>query len=208
MKMFLAIVLIFLLASFNFSNMSAREEPMSPWQQFKSGVTLDHIVCKSDFQLIIKMEDQSPACVTSQTVQKLIERGWAMSTLPNISTNEQLSNLSSGKCITGNPTFSVDLASFISIQKNASNPSSGKSYYPQMATVMIGINNTVEWINEDNSSSSVTSDDGSFDSGPILPGSDHIWKHKFDCAGTYDYHSESHPWMKGTVIVLPYDKSQ
>jgi plastocyanin len=208
MKIFLAITIIFLLAILNFSNMSTHEEPMSPLQQFKSGVTLDHIVCKSNFQLIVKMEDQSPACVKSQTVQKLVERGWAMTTLPNISTNTNLSTLSSGKCITGNPTFSVDLVSFISIQKNASNPSSGKSYYPQITTVMIGINNTIGWMNEDNSASSVTSDDGSFDSGPILPGPDHIWKHKFDCAGTYEYHSEPHPWMKGTVVVLPYDKSQ
>lgn len=208
MKIFLTTFIIFLLTISVFFNISVFGEQISPRQQFKSGVALDHIVCKSDFQLIIKTEDQSPACVKPQTALKLMERGWAMTTLSSVSQNKSLPNLSSGKCITGNPTFSVDLVSFIYIQKNASNQFSGKSYYPQIATVMIGINNTVGWMNEDDSPSSVTSNDGSFDSGSILSGPDHIWKHKFECAGTYEYHSEPHPWMKGTVIVLPYDKSQ
>lgn len=85
-----------------------------------------------------------------------------------------------------------------------SNQFSGKSYSPQVTAVMIGVNATVGWINGDDTPSSVTSNDGSFDSGPILPGIDHIWKHKFDCAGTYEYHSEPHPWMKGIVVVVPY----
>ncbi len=52
----------------------------SPLNQFKSGVNSSDVKCNSGFQLVIKAVDDSPACVTSQTAQKLVERGWAKST--------------------------------------------------------------------------------------------------------------------------------
>lgn len=53
---------------------------LSPHQQFKSGVNSTDVQCTSDFYLIIKAVDNSPACVTYQTAQKLVQRGWAKST--------------------------------------------------------------------------------------------------------------------------------
>jgi hypothetical protein len=47
----------------------------SPIKQFNSGVPFDEIYCKTGLMLIQK-HDGSPACVTEQTKQKLIERGW------------------------------------------------------------------------------------------------------------------------------------
>ncbi len=41
--------------------------------------TVTDILCKEDFQLIVKTEDYTPACVTPTTFQKLIERGWGES---------------------------------------------------------------------------------------------------------------------------------
>ncbi len=49
----------------------------SPLKQFKIGITANNVVCKKDFQLIIKLEDGSSACVKPDTAQILIERGWA-----------------------------------------------------------------------------------------------------------------------------------
>ncbi len=51
--------------------------PMSPLQQFKSGVSAKSVTCQSGYSLVIKAEDGSPACVHSSTVQILILRGWA-----------------------------------------------------------------------------------------------------------------------------------
>ncbi len=45
----------------------------------KQGGPVNDILCKEGFQLIIKTEDYTPACVTSTTFQKLIERGWGES---------------------------------------------------------------------------------------------------------------------------------
>ncbi|MDE1819144.1 MAG: hypothetical protein KGI19_11140, partial [Thaumarchaeota archaeon] len=51
--------------------------PPSPLQQFKSGILAKDVSCTQEFQLILKLEDGSPACVTPDTAQKLMERGWA-----------------------------------------------------------------------------------------------------------------------------------
>jgi serpin B len=48
----------------------------SPLVQFKSGTSVDKIICLHDFTLVIKTEDGHPACVKSQTAQKLVERSW------------------------------------------------------------------------------------------------------------------------------------
>jgi len=49
---------------------------LTPLKQSKLGVPSDKIECRSDLQSIIKAEDNSTACVTQQTVQILVERGW------------------------------------------------------------------------------------------------------------------------------------
>jgi hypothetical protein len=49
---------------------------LPPLQQLKSGVTAKSVQCNAGLTLIIKAEDSSPACVTSQTSQTLIARGW------------------------------------------------------------------------------------------------------------------------------------
>ncbi|MGI0018746.1 MAG: serpin family protein [Nitrosotalea sp.] len=48
----------------------------SPLVQFKSGTSIDKIVCPQNFTLVIKTENGHPACVGSQTAQTLVERGW------------------------------------------------------------------------------------------------------------------------------------
>lgn len=48
----------------------------TPLQQFKSGVSPLNVKCSTNYALIIKKEDGSPACVKTNTAKKLMERGW------------------------------------------------------------------------------------------------------------------------------------
>ena|SRR5437867_3202951 len=50
----------------------------SPLKQFKVGITLPNIFCKSGLVLVFKISDSSPACTKSETAKKLAERGWGV----------------------------------------------------------------------------------------------------------------------------------
>jgi len=92
------------------------------------------------------------------------------------------------------------------IPKGASNSSCEKCYLPPVIKVVLGENNTVVWKNLDHVSSSVVSDKGFFDSGPIM--SNQTWSFTFQKVGSFQYHSEPHPWMKGEVIVMKKEYAQ
>jgi nitrite reductase (NO-forming) len=72
-------------------------------------------------------------------------------------------------------------------------------YSPPAITVVIGFNNTVTWVNDDNAPHTVTATDGSFNSGNLNPGQS--WTHTFTTPGTYSYRCSYHLWMTGTIIV-------
>ena len=86
----------------------------------------------------------------------------------------------------------------VSIIPDAASYATG--YYPDNITVVIGINNTVIWTNNDNEPHTVTATDGSFDSGNMNPGA--IFTHTFTSSGSYTYICRYHPWMRGYVTVL------
>jgi plastocyanin len=72
------------------------------------------------------------------------------------------------------------------------------SFKPSTLTVPPGA--TVEWHNQDVVQHSVTSDiQGLFDSGALNPGK--RFTSKFDTPGSYSYHCNIHPEMRGTIIV-------
>lgn len=81
------------------------------------------------------------------------------------------------------------------------------SLVPQEITVILGINNTVTWINEDDVSHGITSDTG----GDNLWGTPGVLKPEesysvtFEEAGVFSYHGQPHPWITGRVIVLEND---
>lgn len=68
-------------------------------------------------------------------------------------------------------------------------------------TVTITAGTVVEWVNDDPLEHTVVAVSGGFDSGLIAPGA--VWRHRFDLPGTYAYTCRPHPFMKGTVVVLP-----
>ena len=89
----------------------------------------------------------------------------------------------------------VSILSMSAMQENA------PYYSPDTITVVMGVNSTVTWTNNDDAPHTVTASGGSFNSGNIDPGQS--WTYKFTSPGTYAYYCSYHSWMKGTVIVLP-----
>lgn len=60
-------------------NMHPASNTESPLKQFKSGIPASKVVCKQGFQLIIKKEDHSPACINPEDATKLVsQRGWGL----------------------------------------------------------------------------------------------------------------------------------
>jgi len=73
------------------------------------------------------------------------------------------------------------------------------SYSPRVADVVIGINNTVVWKNDDTVSHTITSCSGLFDSGFIYSRSSFTFT--FTSPGNYTYYCKIHPDMIGTIVV-------
>lgn len=73
-------------------------------------------------------------------------------------------------------------------------------YTPADITVVIGVNNTVVWANNDDMPHTVTALDGSFDSANLNPGKPFV--HTFTNPGVFAYTCMYHRWMNGTVTVL------
>ena len=71
------------------------------------------------------------------------------------------------------------------------------AFSPNVLKVKAGTK--VTWTNEDVASHTVTSDTGAFGSGLLSPGKS--FERVFAEKGTFAYHCEPHPSMKGTVIV-------
>lgn len=95
-------------------------------------------------------------------------------------------------------TTAAGSAVAVSIASGAATPPN-KGFTPDNITLVIGVNNTVTWTNNDSSIHTVTANDGSFDSGYLNPGD--TFTHVFAKAGVYEYHCQLHPWMIGYVTV-------
>lgn len=78
------------------------------------------------------------------------------------------------------------------------------SFQPRSITIVIGVNNTVMWTNNDAAPHTVTavsvpSGAAKFNSGNMNPGA--TFTYTFNVPGTYTYDCAYHYWMTGTVIV-------
>ncbi len=78
------------------------------------------------------------------------------------------------------------------------------SYQPATITVVVGVNNTLVWNDNDPIPHTVTSNQvpsgvESFDSGNLNKGDS--FSVTLNIPGTYLYHCSYHGWMKGTIIV-------
>lgn len=66
-------------------------------------------------------------------------------------------------------------------------------------TLEIPAGTSVNWTNLDATPHTVTSDDGTFDSGSLA--THESFSYRFDTPGTYSYHCADHPEMTGTITV-------
>lgn len=51
---------------------------LSPFLQFEQGTPAQDVKCRPNFQLVLKAEDKSPACINPKDVSEFIKRGWAL----------------------------------------------------------------------------------------------------------------------------------
>jgi len=101
---------------------------------------------------------------------------------------------------TGAPTPTV---THISIPSGAGGgPSAAPGYSPDKVTLVIGVNNTVVWTNDDTAHHTVTSvsGNGSINSGDMASGA--TFNYTFTAPGTYKYICNYHSWMSGTVVIV------
>jgi plastocyanin len=91
----------------------------------------------------------------------------------------------------------------VSIYNGSANSSNPPGYTPDSITLVIGVNNTVTWTNNDSVHHTVTSTSapsgGAFNSGNMNAGA--TCSHTFTVAGTYEYDCIYHSWMTGTIVV-------
>jgi nitrite reductase (NO-forming) len=112
----------------------------------------------------------------------------------------QVENGTSGPTATTTTTSSSAVSGpQVTIVSGSAAQTSSIYYSPTNITVVIGVNNTVTWVNDDNAAHTVTAVDGSFNSGNMNPGQ--TWSYTFMTPGVYNYYCSYHSWMKGTVIV-------
>ena len=88
----------------------------------------------------------------------------------------------------------------VSIQAGSAAQTTLTYYSPPTITVILGVNSTVTWVNNDVAPHTVTATGGSFNSGNLDSGQS--WSFTFTTPGTYTYYCSYHPWMKGTVVVV------
>lgn len=69
----------------------------------------------------------------------------------------------------------------------------------QPSTIQVKPGTSVNWLQQDNTPHTVTSQKGLFDSGNLSKGES--FEFTFENAGTYEYDCTIHPSMTGTVIV-------
>lgn len=73
------------------------------------------------------------------------------------------------------------------------------TFQPEVLQIKSGT--TVNWVNEDSAPHTITSNDGTWDSGNIKKAA--TYHHQFDEIGTFEYHCTYHSSMTGTVVVSP-----
>ena len=60
------------------SSVDKGDSSLSPLKQIQLGIMPQNISCKDGFELVIKTSNKMPACAKTSSVQKLVERGWAI----------------------------------------------------------------------------------------------------------------------------------
>ena len=100
---FLDLSLVF--SSYAYDSASAIAYFLPPLKQIQQGVNPANVTCTEGLELVLKFSTGEPACIKPSSVEKLIQRGWAIHVLPDYQKNE---NNNSAVFETG--IFDVDTA--------------------------------------------------------------------------------------------------
>jgi carboxymethylenebutenolidase len=65
----------------------------APLKQLKQGTSPDNVKCTEDLQLVLKQSTGTPYCIKQSSVEKLIQRGWAIHVLSDYSDVDNNSNI-------------------------------------------------------------------------------------------------------------------
>lgn len=93
---------------------------LSPLKQFKSGVPIYEIECKETL-LLIKKHDGTPICITPETREKLIERGWDAPILVSVIREAPTVYLDPVDISSTNNQFAIDFYSNLTQNDSTSN---------------------------------------------------------------------------------------
>jgi plastocyanin len=125
------------------------------------------------------------------------------STVTRISSSTQSSSASSTTTTTNNNNSASAVLVLIPYGVYANQQ---LNFEPSNLKVLIGVNNTVRWVNKDYTLHTISilsspNNSSTFESGPIFQGGS--LEYTFAVPGQYAYYCPWHPgWMRGTVTVL------
>jgi plastocyanin len=146
----------------------------------------------------------STSTVTASSVSTETSTTTATSTstfTTSLTTTTTASGTGSTTKTTTTTTTITNSGPFVVILPGSGANKSSKGFYPSSITIVLGVNNTVTWINEDTVPHTVSSLSSTepFNSGNLAPGQ--TYSFTFTIAGTYSYTDIDHPWETGTVTV-------
>lgn len=108
-------------------------------------------------------------------------------------------------------TFALDVihppqSVTVTIPAGASLSDNNVNFTPRDVTVVLGVNNTVVWINENSNPERVIGADEDMPGGfgkikTLIEPDGGTFAFTFTEEGTYNYLSDIHPWLQGTVTV-------
>jgi amicyanin len=102
--------------------------------------------------------------------------------------------------------MSTDTTTKQSTSSNSSTPAAAtntvsiENYAYSPASITVKKGTTVTWTNNDSVEHTVTVDSGSGPQSELF-GKGKTYSYTFDTVGTFSYHCQPHPYMKGTVTV-------
>lgn len=93
----------------------------------------------------------------------------------------------------------------VAVAQGASAAVSIQNFAFSPGTIQVTAGTTVTWTNNDQTTHTVTADDGSFDSGDVAPGG--TFSMTFTTPGTFAYHCKIHPFMTASIVVTGAQQS-
>ncbi|EGG42958.1 Dienelactone hydrolase [Candidatus Nitrosarchaeum limnium SFB1] len=92
-RILIPLIAIFIISSLPIMSINAE---LPPLKQLKQGHHID-VVCADGFQLVLKQSNGSPKCIKLSSVEKLIQRGWAIHVLTYSDENNNSEIFTMGK---------------------------------------------------------------------------------------------------------------